>query len=130
MPRTATGCGRFSSYFTCLHTTAFILLSIFSLVETISLKIWERPLSWHAKCSLPISVRCSKTSTPIYVVMERAILGYNVPQLALTQKKKTKKSTSCIVKNRLNVFKYQCIAWQWCAFPSYRDLVIITALCL
>ena len=73
-PRTATGCGRFSSYFTCLHTTAFILLRIFSLVETISLKIWERPLR-NAKCSLPISIRYSKTSTPIYVVMEHAILA-------------------------------------------------------
>jgi len=39
-----------------------ILLSIFSIGETISLKIRERPLSWRAKCSLPVSVRGSKTS--------------------------------------------------------------------
>ena len=28
----------------------------------ISLKVWDRPLSWHAKRSLPVSVRDSKTS--------------------------------------------------------------------
>ena len=30
------------AYLTSLHATTFILLSIFSLAETISLKIWER----------------------------------------------------------------------------------------
>ena len=59
-PRTATGSVLFS-FLTCLDTTTFILLSVFSLVETISLKIWERPLSWRAKCSLPVAVRGSKT---------------------------------------------------------------------
>ena len=39
-----------------------ILLNLFSLVETISFKIWERPLSWRAKCSLPVAVRGSKTN--------------------------------------------------------------------
>ena len=57
-PATATGSELFS-YLTCLHTTRFIL-SIFSLAETISLKIWERLLSWHAKCSFPVAVRSSK----------------------------------------------------------------------
>ena len=37
-----------------------MLLRIFSPVETISLKIRERPLSWHAKCSLPVCVRGSE----------------------------------------------------------------------
>ena len=37
------------SYLICLHTTTFILLSIFPLVEKISFKICERPLSWHAE---------------------------------------------------------------------------------
>ena len=46
----------------CLHTTTIVLLGIFSLVETISLKIWEKSLSWHAKYSLPVSVRDSETS--------------------------------------------------------------------
>ena len=36
------------SHLTCLHTTTFRLLSLFSVVEKISLKIWERPLSWLA----------------------------------------------------------------------------------
>ena len=27
----------------------------------ISTKIWETPLSWHVKCSLPVAVRVSKT---------------------------------------------------------------------
>ena len=31
------------SYLTCLHTTTYMLLSIFSLVETITLEIWEQP---------------------------------------------------------------------------------------
>ena len=54
-PRTATGSVLFS-HLTCLQTTPFILLSFFSLVETISLKIWETPLSWRAKCSLQVAV--------------------------------------------------------------------------
>ena len=37
------------------------ILTLFVLVETISLKIWERPMSWPAKCSLPVAVRGSKT---------------------------------------------------------------------
>ena len=62
--RAATGKELFS-YSTCLHITTFLLLSIFSFAEEISLKIWDRPLSWHAKCSLPVSVRDSKTSLAI-----------------------------------------------------------------
>ena len=45
--RTSTG-SELLSYLTCLHTTSFIILNIVSLVKTISLKIWERPLAWHA----------------------------------------------------------------------------------
>ena len=44
-----------------VSTTTFTFLRIFSLVQTISLKIWERPLSLH-RCSLPVSVRDLKTS--------------------------------------------------------------------
>ena len=43
-PRTATR-GALFSYLTSLHTTTLMLLSLFSLAETIILKIWERPLS-------------------------------------------------------------------------------------
>ena len=44
--------GELFCYLTCLHTTIFVLLSVFSLEEEISLKIddRERPLSWQAKC--------------------------------------------------------------------------------
>ena len=59
--RTATGSELFS-FLTCLHTTTFTLPSIFSPLEMISIKIWETPLSFHTKCSLPVAVRVSKTS--------------------------------------------------------------------
>ena len=39
------------SHITCLHTTTFALLSIFSLAEMISLKTLEKSLSWLEKCS-------------------------------------------------------------------------------
>ena len=58
--RTATGSELFS-LLTYFHTTTFTLLSIFSPLEIISTKIWETPLSWHVKCSLPVAVRVSKT---------------------------------------------------------------------
>lgn len=58
---TASGSRRFSTL-TCLLTTTFISFSIFSLLETISLKMWERPRPWHVKCPLPVSFCCSKTS--------------------------------------------------------------------
>lgn len=32
-----------------------------STLGMISIQIWETPLSWHAKCSLPFAVRASKT---------------------------------------------------------------------
>ena len=46
--RTSTG-SELLSYLTCLHTTSFIILNIVSLVKTISLKIWERPLQFRFK---------------------------------------------------------------------------------
>ena len=58
--RTATGSELFS-LLTCVHTTTFTLLSIVSLLQKISIKIWKTPLSWHAKCSLPVAVCVSKT---------------------------------------------------------------------
>ena len=58
--RTVTGSDLFS-LLTCFHATTFILLNIFSPLEIISTKIWETPLSWHAKFSLPVAVRVSKT---------------------------------------------------------------------
>ena len=47
-----------------LNTSSLYLIYIvkyLKLVETISLKIYERPLPWHAKCSLPVLVRGLKT---------------------------------------------------------------------
>ena len=58
--RTATGSELFS-LLTCLHTTIFTLLSIFSQLEMISIKIWVTPLPWHVKFSLLVAVRVSKT---------------------------------------------------------------------
>ena len=58
--RTATGSELFS-LLTYLHTTEFALPSIFSALEMLGIKIWETPLSWHAKCPLPVVVRVSKT---------------------------------------------------------------------
>ena len=57
--RTATGTELFS-LLTCLNTTTSTLLSIFSPLEMISMKICETPLPCHAKCSLPVAVRVSK----------------------------------------------------------------------
>jgi len=36
------------------------------LIETISLQIWGIPPSWHAKCSLLVSVRILKTLFSLY----------------------------------------------------------------
>ena len=58
--RTATGSELFS-LLTCPHTTTFTFLSIFSLLEMSSIKIWETIPSLHAKCSLPVAVRVSET---------------------------------------------------------------------
>ena len=73
--RTATGSQPFP-LLTCRHTTTFILLSIFSPLEMISIKIWETPLSWHAKCSLPVAVRVLKTRVPQGSVLSPILWGY------------------------------------------------------
>ena len=69
--RTATGSDLFS-LLTCFHATTFTLLSIFSPLEMISTKIWETPLSWHAKFSLPVAVRVSKTRVLKLPIVEQA----------------------------------------------------------
>ena len=58
--RTATGSELFSLSL-CLRTTKFILLSIFSPLEMVNIKMLETPLFLHGKCSLPVAVRVSKT---------------------------------------------------------------------
>ena len=57
--RTATGSALFS-LLTCIHTNTFTLPSIFFPLLMISIKIWETPKAWNAKCSLPVAVRVSK----------------------------------------------------------------------
>ena len=52
----------FFSFLTRLRTTTFILLRMFSKAVTTDLEIWEGLLSWYAQCSLPVSVRDSKTT--------------------------------------------------------------------
>ena len=46
----------------CLDAMQFVLLSFFTLIETIWLKIWAKPSSKNEKGPLPVEVRRSKTS--------------------------------------------------------------------
>ena len=61
--RTATGSVLFS-LLTCFHTTTFTFPNIFYPLEIISIKIWETPLPWHAKFSLPVDVRVNVPVLP------------------------------------------------------------------
>ena len=45
----------------CLEATKCVLRSVFTLMETICLKMWEKPLPKNAKDPLPVDVRHSKT---------------------------------------------------------------------
>ena len=58
--RTANGSDLFSLV-TRLHAITFTLLSHFSALGMISIKMWETPLSWHEKCPLPVAFHVSKT---------------------------------------------------------------------
>ena len=58
--QTANGSNLFS-LITRLQAITFTLLSTFSPVGMIRMKMWETPLSWHEKCSLPVAVHVSKT---------------------------------------------------------------------
>ena len=57
---TATGNETFS-LFTCLGATIFVILSVFTLMETIYLKIRAHPLLKNEKRPLPVAVCRSKT---------------------------------------------------------------------
>ena len=46
---------------TRLYTITFTMLSTFSRLWMISIKMRETLLSWHTECSLPVAVRVSKT---------------------------------------------------------------------
>ena len=109
------------SYYTCLHATTFILPSIFSQVERISLKIWERPLSWHAKCSLPVSFGASKT----WLNCKSCLLS--TATLPVVQTKPTEKFESYEITMVLYLFTKhwhllligQRYGWHW--FSRYKQ---------
>ena len=58
--RTSTGSEAFS-LFMCLDANKFVLLSFFSLIETIYQRVSTKPLPNDAKSQLPVEVRRSKT---------------------------------------------------------------------
>ena len=58
--RTSTGSEAFS-IFICLETTKFVLLSFFSPIKTIYLRVSTKPQPNAAKSPLPVDVRRSKT---------------------------------------------------------------------
>ena len=58
--RTSTGSEAFS-LFICLDTTKFVLLSFFSPMKTIYLRVSTKPQPNAAKSQLPVDVRRSKT---------------------------------------------------------------------
>ena len=58
--RTSTGSEAFS-LFICLDTTKFVLLSFFSPMKTIYLRVSIKPQPNAAKSQLPVDVRRSKT---------------------------------------------------------------------
>ena len=58
--RTLTG-SEALSLFICLDTDKFVLLSVFSLIKRIQLRVSTEPLLNDAKSPLPVDVRCSKT---------------------------------------------------------------------
>ena len=58
--RTLTGSEAFS-LFICLDANKFVLLSFFSLITTIYLRVSTEPLPNDAITPLPVDVRCSKT---------------------------------------------------------------------
>ena len=73
--RTESGSALFS-LITRLRTITSTLLSTFSPLGMIRINMWETPLSWHAKCSLPVAVRVSKTrllKLPIVFITARTI---------------------------------------------------------
>jgi len=53
--RTSTGSEAFS-LFICLEATKFVLLSFFSLIKTIYLRVWTKPLPNDAKSPLPVDI--------------------------------------------------------------------------
>ena len=58
--RKSTGSKAFT-LFICLDANKFVLLSFFSLIKTIYLRIWTKPLRKNTKSPLPVDIRRLKT---------------------------------------------------------------------
>ena len=76
--RTATGSELFY-YLTCLHTITFILLSIFSVVETIRLKIRRRPLSCDVHFRFLSLLENATCLSPLLTLSHALICGDLIP---------------------------------------------------
>ena len=102
---TATGSELFS-LLTCLHTITFTLFSIISPLETISKKSWAPENPSHAKCSLPVAVRVSKT---------------RVLKLTISTAKREKKVPAwCVFVGVYDVKNSTDIALFWLCFLTSR----------
>ena len=83
-------------------------------------KIWETPLPWHAKYSLPVIVRVSKTRVlklSVLKIYVRSTDEYKIEKLALTWRRKM--SRSCIeLQNRHSAYNR---AWLliWDPLPTH-----------
>ena len=74
------------SLLTCLDYTKFVLLSFFTPIETIWLKIWAKQPLRNVKNPLPVDVRRSKTSLLKFPI--------NGGQAAMTEASTTQSGTS------------------------------------
>ena len=72
--RTSTGSEAFS-LFICLDTTKFVLLSFFSPMKTIYLRVSTKPQPNAAKSQLPVDVRRSKTLLLKLPIVGATMLG-------------------------------------------------------
>ena len=88
--RTATGNETFP-LFTRLGATTFVILSVFTLIETIYLKIRAHPLPKNEKRPLPVAVR--RSNTPLLKLPIETFSGWklrhNIARLCLLYLKST-----------------------------------------
>ena len=68
--RTSTGSKAFS-FLICLDDIKFVLLSFFTLIEAIWLKIWAKPSSKNEKGSLPVHLCRLKTSLLKFAIISK-----------------------------------------------------------
>ena len=79
-PRKSTGSENFS-LFICLDTTKFVLLSFFSPIKMIYLRVSTRPQPRAAKSPLPVDVRRSKT-----LLLKLPIMSYRTTDISQISK--------------------------------------------